>query len=215
MKLYGHIWSTNTRKTLATLAEKKQEAEFRPLALPKGEHRSPEHLALHPFAKVPVLEDGDFVLYETRAINAYLDKTLPGPSLVPTNARELARMDQWTNVADAYFVPFVMPVIMELLFRPYLGGERNDEAVAAGREGMQPALDQLDRALAKSEYVAGTSFSLGDIHWMPYVEYLVHIGDAESIAGRKHLAAWWERVSARDSWRKVARTGPQPYEKAA
>ena len=29
---------------------------------------------------------------------------------------------------------------------------------------------------------------------------------------RKHLAAWWERVSNRPTWRRVARTGPQPYE---
>ncbi len=102
MKIYGHPWSTNTRKTLMTLAEKGHEAELVVIALPKGEHTQPEHLARHPFGRVPVLDDDGFVLYEARAINAYLDRKLGGPKLSPASAREAAWVDQWTNVADAY-----------------------------------------------------------------------------------------------------------------
>ena len=94
MNIYGHPWSVNTRKTVMTLAEKGHEANFKPVMIPKGEHKLPEHIALHPFGKVPVPEDDDFVLYETRAINAYLDRKLPGPSLTPSANRDLARFDQ-------------------------------------------------------------------------------------------------------------------------
>jgi len=125
MKIYGHPWSINTRKTLMTLAEKGHEAEFSLVMLPRGEQKLPEHVARHPFGKVPVLDDDGFVLYETRAINAYLDRKLPGPSLTPTHPRELALLDQFTNAAEAYLVPHAMPVIMEKLFRRYLGGEQN------------------------------------------------------------------------------------------
>ena len=211
MKIYGHPWSTNTRKTLMTLAEKGHEAELVVVMLPKGEQRLPAHLKLHPFGKVPVLDDQGFVLYEARAINRYLDGKLTGPSLVPSGDRERARLDQWTNVADAYFIPHAMPLIIEAVFRRYLGGEQNVAVMQAGREGMLAALDTIDRALASTPYLAGASFSLVDIHWMPYVEYLVQVGEGEPITQREHLAAWWSRVSARPSWQRVARTGQQPY----
>src|SRR5262245_17602771 len=105
MKVHGHPWSINTRKTLMTLAEKGHQAELAVVVIPKGEQKLAAHVALHPFAKVPVLDDEGFILYETRAINAYLDRKLAGPPLLPKSDREIARVDQWINVADSYFVP--------------------------------------------------------------------------------------------------------------
>lgn len=212
MKVYGHPWSINTRKTLFTLAEKGHETELILVMLPKGEQKRPEHIALHPFGKVPVLNDDGFVLYEARAINQYLDRVLQGPTLTPSNAKEQARMEQWINVADAYFVPFAHQMIVELLFRPFLGGEQNTQAISAGRAGIQHPLDTIDTALGKSPYLAGETFSLADIHWMPYLEYLQKIGEGEAITQRKNLSGWWRRVSERPAWQKVARTGPQPYD---
>ena len=144
MKIYGHPWSINTRKTLMTLAEKRRPAELVLIMVPKGEHKAPDHVARHPFGKVPVLEDDGFVLYETSAINRYLDRTLEGPSLTPSNLREAARLDQWINVAEAYFIPYVHPLLVETLFRRYLGGEQNRRTIESAREGMQPALDTVD-----------------------------------------------------------------------
>jgi glutathione S-transferase len=212
MKIYGHPWSTNTRKTLATLAEKGGEAELVLVMIPKGEQRHPDHLARHPFGKVPVLEDDGFVLYETRAINRYLDEKLGGARLTPADPKASALVDQWTNAADSYFIPHAASVIVETMFRRYLGGDQDLAAIDRGREAMQPALDALDRRLASNDYVAGSAFTLADIHFMPYFEYLVKIGEAEHVTRRKHLDAWWRRVESRPAWRSVARTGPQPYE---
>jgi glutathione S-transferase len=212
MKIYGHPWSINTRKTLMTLAEKGHEAALELVMIPKGEHKKPDYLALSPFGKVPAIDDDGFVLYETRAINAYLDRKLAGPRLSPSDPRAAARLDQWTNVADAYFVPHVGPLIFETLFRRYLGGEQNTLLIENGRKAILPALDAADRWLASHPYFAGDAFSLADIHWMPYIEYLLQIGEGEPIKQRKSFSAWWERVGGRDTWRSVARSGPQPYE---
>jgi glutathione S-transferase len=212
MKVYGHPWSINTRKVLLTLAEKGHEAELVLVMLPKGEHRLAPHLARHPFGKVPTLEDAGFVLYETAPINRYLERTLPGPALVPADPKGAARVDQWIGVADAYFIVHAQQLVVEQLFRRYLGGERNQAAIDAARAGIGTALDAADRVLCSSAFFAGASLSLADIHWLPYFEYLTRIGDAGLLDGRPHLRAWWERVSARSSWQKVARTGPQPYD---
>jgi glutathione S-transferase len=214
LKIYGHPWSLNTRKTLMTVAEHGAEAELVLVMVPKGEHKQPAHVARHPWGKVPTIDDGGFALYETRAINAYLDRTLSagGPRLLPIVAKALARLDQWTNIADAYFIPHAQPFIVESLFRRFLGGEQNQEVILAAREGMKVALDAADRWLATTRFFAGEQFTLADVHWMPYLEYLPRIGEGDAIAGRKHLDAWWNRVSSRPTWQKVARTGPQPYD---
>jgi glutathione S-transferase len=210
MKLYGHPWSTNSRKALLTFAEKGHEPDLVTIMLPKGEHKTPEHLARHPFGKVPVLEDDGFLLYETPVINRYLDRRLSGPRLTPEDPREAARMEQLMHVGDAYFLAPGQDLILELLFRKYLGGEPNTSAIAKGREAIQKPLDVIDETLGSTPYLAGKSFSLADIHWMPQLEYLHRVGEGESIARRRHLSAWWNRVSERPTWQKVARSGPQP-----
>jgi glutathione S-transferase len=212
MKIYGHPWSINTRKVLMTLAEKNREPDLALVMIPKGEHKQPDHLARHPFGKVPVLDDDGFLLYETATIQRYLDRKLPGPALVPADPAGAARVDQAIAVADAYFAPHAQPVLVETLFRPYLGGLRNDAAIETGRAGMQPALDAAEAWLTTRPFLAGDAFSLADIHWMPYLEYLARTDQGEHVARRPHLHAWWARVSARPTWHRVARTGPQPYE---
>jgi glutathione S-transferase len=211
MKVYGHPWSINTRKVLMVLAEKGKEAELSLVMLPKGEQKLPAHVALHPFAKVPVLDDQGFVVYESAAINHYLERKFPTPALVPSDPRSAALCEQWRSAIDAYFVPHAAPVIVESLFRRYLGGESDLATIENGREKMQLPLAVADRALQTSPYLAGEAFSLADIHLMPFLEYLEKLS-RDVLAKRPGLAAWWERVSRRPSWQQVARSGAQPYE---
>src|SRR6202035_4063377 len=80
------------RAVLTTLEEKGASWRLSPVA--PGTFRSPEHLARHPFGRVPVLEHNGFSLYETQAILRYLDRVLPAPALTPADPKRIARMDQ-------------------------------------------------------------------------------------------------------------------------
>src|SRR5438105_11816011 len=66
---------------------------------------SPAHLALHPFDRVPILQHGEFTLYETSAIVAYLEEVFPMPSLQPETAQGRARMNQWISAVNSYYYP--------------------------------------------------------------------------------------------------------------
>jgi glutathione S-transferase len=65
------------------IAPEEKRAPYRLVAVPPKSLRSPEHLARHPFGRIPVLEHGHFRLYETQASLRYIDRTLPGPLLAP------------------------------------------------------------------------------------------------------------------------------------
>ncbi|NOK37559.1 glutathione S-transferase family protein [Corallococcus exercitus] len=199
MKLYGNPMSTCTRKVLTVLAEKGREVEFINIDLMKGEQKTPAHLARQPFGVVPVLElDDGFMMYESRAISRFLDRTLPGTQLTPADPKGYALMEQFMGVEQSYFSGPAMKVVMER-FR----GTNNEQNIAQGREGVKHPLEVIDAALAKRPYLAGNDFTLAEVTWAPYMEYLFAVGEKDLVAPHKNVMAWWERVSSRPSVKKA------------
>src|SRR5260221_13725528 len=86
------------RAVLATLEEK--AATYRLVPVAPGTFRSPEHLARHPFGRVPVLEHNGLSLYESQAILRYLDRVRPAPSRTPDNCKQAARRDPTSSDTD-------------------------------------------------------------------------------------------------------------------
>ncbi len=203
MKLYGNPGSTCTRKVLATFAEKGVTPEFELIDLGKGDHKKPEFVARQPFGQVPVLDDNGFVLYESRAIIRYLDEVLPGASLTPKDPKGRATMEQWISIETSNFTPHAMGIIYQLVFGPMRKVEPDLAKVAASKEKLSICCDILEKQLAKGPHLLGDNFSLADICYMPYVQYLMPTSEADVITSRPNLAAWWKTVSERASWKKV------------
>jgi len=203
MKVYGHPASTCTRKVLCLLAEKGASAEFVMVDIMKGAQKTAEHLDRHPFGVVPVFEDDDgFVLYESRAILRYLDAKLEGARLTPKNLQDHARMEQWIGVEQSYFSPPAMKAILEVFFAPMKGTTPDADVIAKGKAEAAKALDVLERALVGKDYLAG-EFSLADITYAPYLQYLFDTKAGDIIAERPNVSAWAARVLERPSWKKA------------
>jgi glutathione S-transferase len=207
MKIYGHPVSTCTRKVLCTLAEKGQPAELVVVDILKGEGHQPEHLARQPFGQVPAIDDDGFVLFESRAIIRYLDETRPGTKLTPTDAKGRAIMDQWISVEQSNFTPPAMKVIWQQYFNKLLGKPCDDAAVNEGLTGLGRALDVLEKRLAAAPFVAGEQFTLADICYMPYLEYLAATPSFSHVTDRPAVTKWWKTISARPSWQKAIGKG--------
>ncbi|AKT43687.1 glutathione S-transferase family protein [Chondromyces crocatus] len=204
MKVYSHPGSTCGRKVMTVLAEKGHEVEFELVDIMKGAQKKPEFLALQPFGVVPVLDDDGFVLYESRAIIRYLDQKLPGVALTPSDAKDRARMEQWFSVEQSYVSPAAMKIIMQALFAPMQGREPDQSLIEAGKADLTRGLDVLEKALNGQEYLVASGFSLADITYMPYFAYLFAANAGDLITARPNVSAWWSRISARPSWKKVA-----------
>ena len=204
MKVYGHPGSTCTRKVLTTLAEKHHPFELVTVDIMKGQGHTPEHLARQPWGQVPVLEeDGGWQLIESRAIIRHLDATLPGVSLSPSNPRDRAKMNQWISIEQSNFTPAVMKILGQLMFARWRGEEPQMSIVEDGRVGVRKAVAVMERELEGREYFAGDSFSLADIGFMPYVEYLFVAGEGDLTSEHRNVGGWWTRVSERASWQQV------------
>jgi glutathione S-transferase len=196
--------STCTRKVLTTLAEKGHEAEFVLVDIMKGEQKLPAAIARQPFGVVPALDDDGFVLYESRAIMRYLDEKLSGPKLTAPEAKDRAVMEQWISIEHSYMSPKAMTVVMNNMFGPMMGKAPDTDAVNKALESLNTTFDITEKHLAHQDFLGGKVFSLADIDWMPYVQYLFGAKAGNLITERKHLGAWWQRVSTRPSWVKVS-----------
>jgi glutathione S-transferase len=198
------------RAILGALEEKSAKYRFTPLA-PKT-LRAPEHLARHPFGKVPVIDHGAFRLYESQAILRYLDRVLPEPALTPTDPQDAARMDQLMNVNDWYLFQQVASVIaFQRVVGPRLIGLTPDEpAIAAAMPKAQTVFDELARQLSDRPFFAGDSLSLADVLLAPQLDLLQETPEWEPLtAQHAKLRAWLGRINARPSmmattWERVA-----------
>ena len=98
--IYGFPRSTFVNIVRLVLTHKEVPYTFHDL---ESEMGKPSHLALHPFSRVPILRHGDFTLYETSAIVAYVDETFPRLPLQPRDIPGRARMDQWISMVNSYY----------------------------------------------------------------------------------------------------------------
>jgi glutathione S-transferase len=198
------------RAVLATLQEK--AASYRLLPVVPGTFRSPEHLARHPFGRVPVLQHDGFSLYESQAILRYLDRVLPVPALTPVDSRAAARMDQVMNVNDWYLFQGVANVIgFQRVVGPRLLGLKPDEAaIDAAMPQAHTVFTELARLLGEQLYFAGATVSLADLLIAPQLAFLTQTPEWSVLgAPHKNLVAWLARMEARPSfaattWQRVS-----------
>ena len=138
------------RAVLIALEEKRERWRLAPVA--PSAFKTEPHLQRHPFGRVPVLEHGGFLLYETQAILRYLDRVLPNPALTPADAKAAARMDQVMNINDWYLFQGVNTVIgFNRVVKPRLLGLPPDEAaIAAAMPKARTVFNELARLLGSA-----------------------------------------------------------------
>jgi glutathione S-transferase len=189
------------RSVLTTLEEK--GARYRLVPLAPGASKSPEHLARHPFGRIPVLEHDGFMLYETQAILRYLDRVLPEPSLTPIDVRQAARMDQVMNISDWYLFQGVCNVIafQRIVGPKFLGLTPDEAAVDAAMPRARVVFAELSRLLGDEAYIAGDALSLADLQAAPQASFLSLTPEWTTLtAPHPNLVAWIERLEARPSF---------------
>ncbi|MGD7340629.1 glutathione binding-like protein, partial [Ralstonia pseudosolanacearum] len=206
-KVYGVGLSTCTARALACLVEKEVEYELVPLNLMAGEHKQPPFLAKNPFGQIPVLEDDEVTLFESRAITAYVANKYKGQGtdlLRHGSTKEIGLVGNWIEVEAHHFNPVVSPIVQNLVISPVFGKPVDQAAVDENVPKLAKVLDVYEARLSESKYLAGDFFSLADLNHFPYMHYLMKTEVAALVNSRPHVKAWWEAVSSRPSFKTVA-----------
>ncbi len=199
--VYGVPGSPYVRSALLAFHEK--QTPYRLAVLPRdvGATRSEEHLQRHPFGRIPVLEQGDFRLYETQAILRYLDAVLPGPSLQPRDPRVAARMNQIVGIVDCYVFPYVSVGITAERFmaQRFWNRAADEKNIANALPWARVCIRELQRLKGSAEFLAGDTLSIADLMVAPQLLFFRGTPEAEELMSGTELDAWLRRMRKRPS----------------
>jgi glutathione S-transferase len=195
MRILGKASSINVRKVLWTASELGVAFEREDWGSGFRSTQEPEFLALNPNAMVPVLVDGDVVLWESNTISRYLATRYGDGCLLPVDVPARAKVEQWmdwqaTELNNAWRYAF-------------MGLVRNSPAhqdpvqIAAGIAGWNRQMGLLERHLETAgDYVAGGAFSLADIV-LGLSAHRWRKTPMDERPGYPAVAAWMARLDAR------------------
>jgi glutathione S-transferase len=199
MQLYNANLSPNCLRVRAVIFELGLDVEIIDVDLRAT--RTPEHLAKNPNGKVPVLVDGDFALWESRAILGYLASVDPARRLYPADAKARAIVDQWLYWQAVHFGPSSQKLAFERVFKTrFKMGEPDQAVIAAETKETTKLLQVLELGLANREWAAG-ALSIADFALGSTLPARVPAGI--SLDAFPAVAAWISRLEARPAWQRA------------
>jgi len=167
-----------------------------------GENEQPEFLRLNPNGKVPVLQDGDLVLWESNAIACYLAEKNGWSELWPQDVGQRAEIAKWQLWQVAHFSPVVDGLMWEHMKSMLGKGEADVDAVARHQEGLQRWAAVLNGQLEGKDYLVLDRFTLADI---AVSSALTHKESSKiDFAAYPYLQKWYDLVIQRPSWKSTA-----------
>jgi glutathione S-transferase len=198
IRIWGRKTSSNVQKVMWAVGEIGLAHERIDVGGPFGKNREAEYLARNPNGLVPTLEEEDgFLLWESNAIVRYLAAKHRAEVLEPSDLRERARAGQWMDWQLTTASPALSACFWGLIRTP--PEKRNHAAIEQSKKDSTAAMAILDAELAKTAYVAGDSFSYGDIP-VGIVAYRYRALVPERPA-LENFERWYAAISARRAFK--------------
>jgi len=166
---------------------------------------APELSAVHPLGKMPVLRHGDVALFESRAIATYLDRSFPGPQLLPSDPYLAALTEQWASLVNTAIDRTLIRTYLYAYIAPTTAdGKPDRQAIEAVMPAVRQQLGILDRAVAATGYLVGDQFTFADINLLPLLDRVrLPPEGADALAATSHLAAYYARHATRPSFTRT------------
>jgi glutathione S-transferase len=170
------------------------------------DQKSAEYRKRQPFGQVPVLDDGDFTLFESGSIVMYIAEK--SKTLLPSDGQGRARALTWMFAALNSVEPYVSNLNAIDLFAP------NEEWAKLRRPGAESALrnrlESLSKALGDRRHLEGEAFTAGDLLMITVLRFLRH---TSMVAEYPNLAAYKERGEARPAFQRALAAQVANFEK--
>lgn len=197
------------------IALKEKDVPYHLRVMSPAEMKTPEHLKLHPFGRIPIFEHDGFRVYETQAIIRYLDEIFIHPPLTPGNPKDRTRMNQVIGIIEWYFFPkAAAPIAFNRIIGPRLLGLPSDEeAISEAMPMARTAFAELDHLLGHKPYFTGEKISVADIMLGAQLDLLVTTPEGSELIAGTGLEPWLERMRTRPSF--LATQPPEALRRAA
>lgn len=206
--LYYSPYSQHARRVVSLMVEANLEYELRHVAMDRGEHQSPEYLAINPNHQIPTLIDGDVKIHESNAILRYLcvkhDLTAWYPEELPVRAK----VEQWLDWNQSRLSPAVVDIVRNSVF---LGPAGDRVAVERGLSRLPELWSILETELIDTPFLAGSRPMIADLSLASSIFQLT-LANITPIG--RSTTDWFQRVSELEGFRKSLPPKEQAHEKS-
>jgi glutathione S-transferase len=198
LTVWGRTSSVNVQKVMWAVRELGLEHERIDAGGAFGKLDTPGYGAMNPNRKIPTLQDGEVVVWESNACVRYLAARYGAGSLWPEDPAQRALSDVWMDWQQTTIQPDMNPIFWNLVRIPE--PQRDMAAVKAAAQRIGPSWQILDRHLADRRFVAGDTLTMGDIpvgcHWWRYANLPVEKPSLPNVE------RWGKELQARDGYRR-------------
>ncbi|MFJ1301674.1 glutathione S-transferase family protein [Pseudomonadota bacterium AL_CKDN230030165-1A_HGKHYDSX7] len=193
LKIWGRLSSLNVQKVMLAVRELALPHELVERGGQFGGLDTPEYGKLNPNRRVPVIDDGGFVLWESNAIVRYLAARYGNGTLWPTDPCVRGDADRWMDWQTTEWQPAMIPAFLQLIRTPE--SERNAAVIDKSVKQINACAQLLDAALQGRDYVSGAQFTMGDVA----LACSAHrwLGLPIERPATPALSAWYRRVMMR------------------
>ncbi|MEX0618170.1 MAG: glutathione S-transferase family protein [Pseudohongiellaceae bacterium] len=199
-KIYGFT-SFNPLKVVATAEELGLEYEYQHMDLGKRENHEPEHLARHPFGKVPVLEHEGNCLFESASICRYLAR-VNGDRLYTTDPLQAAKIDQIMDTMSLHIGRWLAVHFWEEVVVPkYMQQESNAKLLDEAKGWLTKQLPYVDKVLGSGTYLCGGELTIADTFAFAY--FTIHETTSVSLDEYPNLDRWYKQLNERPTFQKA------------
>jgi glutathione S-transferase len=198
IKIWGRTTSINVQKVMWAIGELDLPHERIDAGGTFGKNTEAAYLTMNPNGLVPTLDEDGFILWESNSILRYIAAKYGPGKLEPVDLRERARASSWMDWQLTTASPAIRELFWGLIRTP--AEKRNKAAIDASREQTGAAMKILDGQLAKTSFVAGEKFSMGDIP-VALVAYRFRRLAPEH-PKLKNLERWYAAVEQRPAFRQ-------------
>ena len=196
LEIWGRNNSVNVQKVLWSCDELGVSFHRYDVGGPFGGNREPEYLARNPTGLIPTISDNGFALWESNTIVRYLSAKHGAGSLWPENPEARALADKWMDYQLGTIWPAFRTAFLGLTRTP--PEERDPAAIRASLERTAEAWAIVDAHLEDHEYIAGSSFTMGDVPLGPTAYRWLNIDIERPLM--PNLEAWYARLCSRPAY---------------
>ena len=238
LTLYHWEPNANSGKPMLALKEKGVDFQSHYLDLLNFDQHKPDYLKINPNGTIPALVHDELMLTESTAIMEYVNDAFPGPKLMPDDPVERQRARWWMRFFDQYFGPSLSMIGWSVFVGPSVRQKDPEELKAAieriplkerriawskaiyntfspeeleeSRRRVGVGIACLEKALSERPWIAGETYSLGDINGFN-LGYALPLAQPQACNDGKtpHILKWlraiYRRPATQETW-KMGRT---------
>ena len=199
LKIWGRMSSINVKKVVWTAQELALDFQRTEAGGLFGVVRTPDYMALNPNSLVPVIEDGDYVLWESNVIVRYLCARHSPGELYPTDLHERFDAERWMDWQQTTLNPASRPGFWQLIRTP--PEQRDPALLAESNAAVEALMATLDAHLAQRHFMVGDRFTIADIPLACEVHRWFGLPQARQ--SRPHIERWYASICARQASKGV------------